>query len=142
MTSPLLVIAGPTGSGKTALAMAMALEFGGEIISCDSVAVYREFEIGTAKPSRQDRERVPHHLIDVVPPDAWFTAGEYARQARAVAAAIAARGRLPIVCGGTGLYLQAMLEGFFAAPERDEEMRQRLRRRRRSGALWRLLRRV
>jgi tRNA dimethylallyltransferase len=142
MTSPLLVIAGPTGSGKSSLAMALALEFGGEIISCDSVAVYREFEIGTAKPSRQDRERVPHHLIDVVPPDAWFTAGEYARQARAAAAAIAARGRLPIVCGGTGLYLQAMLEGFFAAPERDERLRQRLRRRRRPGALWRLLRRV
>src|ERR1700692_2951822 len=100
MTSPLLVIAGPTGSGKTALAMAMALEFGGEIISCDSVAVYREFEIGTAKPSRQDRERVPHHLLDGVPPHHWFTAGGYSRRARAAAAAIAARGRLPIVCGG------------------------------------------
>ena len=140
--SPLVVIAGPTGSGKSALALRLALEFGGEIISCDSVAVYRGFEIGTAKPSREDRERIPHHLIDVVAPDAWFTAGEYARRARAAAAEIAARGRLPIVCGGTGLYLRAMLEGLADAPERDEALRQRLRQRRRPAALWRLLRRL
>jgi tRNA dimethylallyltransferase len=140
--SPLLVIAGPTGSGKSALAMALALEFGGEIISCDSVAVYREFEIGTAKPSRQERERVPHHLIDMVAPDAWFTAGDYARRARAAAREISAGGRLPIVCGGTGLYLRAMLEGLAEAPARDEALRERLRRRRLPGALWRLLRRI
>jgi tRNA dimethylallyltransferase len=140
--APLLVIAGPTGSGKSALAMALALEFGGEILSCDSVAVYREFEIGTAKPSREDRVRVPHHLIDVVAPDAVFTAGEYARRARAAAAEVTARGRLPIVCGGTGLYLRAMLEGLAEAPERDEALRERLRRRRRPAALWRLLRRL
>ena len=140
--SPLVVIAGPTGSGKSVLAMRLALEFGGEIISCDSVAVYREFEIGAAKPTREDRERVPHHLIDVVAPDAWFAAGEYARQARAAAAAITARGRLPIVCGGTGLYLRAMLEGLADAPERDEALRRRLRQRRCPAALWRLLRRL
>ena len=140
--SPLLVIAGPTGSGKSALAMALALEFGGEIVSCDSVAVYREFEIGTAKPSREDRKLVPHHLIDVVAPDAWFTAGEYARRARAATAGITARGRLPIMCGGTGLYLRAMLEGLAEAPERDEALRQRLRQRRRPDVLWRLLRRM
>jgi tRNA dimethylallyltransferase len=138
----MLVIAGPTGSGKTSLSMALALRFGGEVISCDSVAVYREFEIGTAKPSRQERDRVPHHLIDVAAPDAFFTAGEYARQARAAAAEICARGRLPIVCGGTGLYLRAMLDGLFAGPERDEELRERLRRRKRAGSLWRLLRRM
>ena len=140
--APLLVVAGPTASGKSSLALSLALEFGGEIISCDSVAVYREFEIGTAKPSRQERDRVPHHLIDVAAPDAWFTAGDYARRARAAAAEITARGRLPIVCGGSGLYLRAMLDGLFAGPERDEDLRQRLRRRRRPAALWRLLRRL
>jgi tRNA dimethylallyltransferase len=140
--APLLVIAGPTGSGKSALALSLALQFGGEIISCDSVAVYREFEIGTAKPSPEERRRIPHHLIDVVAPDAWFTAGDYARRARASAAAITGRGRLPIVCGGTGLYLRAMLDGLFAGPERDEDLRQRLRHRRRPAALWSLLRRL
>src|SRR5471030_1453217 len=95
---PLVVVAGPTASGKSSLALALALRFGGEIISCDSVAVYREFEIGTAKPSRQERARVPHHLIDLVAPEANFTAGEYARQARASAREITARQRLPIVC--------------------------------------------
>ena len=140
--APLVVVAGPTGSGKSSLAMTLALEFGGEIISCDSVAVYREFEIGTAKPSPEDRARVPHHLVDVVAPDAWFTAGEYARRARAAAAEIAARGRLGIVCGGSGLYLRAMLEGLAEAPERDEALRRRLRGRRRPTALWRFLRRI
>jgi tRNA dimethylallyltransferase len=140
--APLVVIAGPTASGKSALALELALRFGGEIISCDSVAVYREFEIGTAKPSPAERARVPHHLIDVVAPDAYFTAGEYARLARAAARDITARGRIPIVCGGTGLYLRAMLDGLFAGPERDESLRQRLRRRQRAGSLWRLLRRL
>jgi len=140
--SPLLVVAGPTASGKSALAIALALEFGGEIISCDSVAVYREFEIGTAKPSPEERASVPHHLIDVVAPDAWFTAGDYARRARAAAAEITSRGRLPIVCGGTGLYLRAMLDGLFDGPERDEDLRQRLRHRRHPNSLWRLLRRL
>lgn len=140
--APLVVIAGPTGSGKSSLAIALALRFGGEVISCDSVAVYREFEIGTAKPSREERSRVPHHLIDVVAPDAYFTAGEYARLARTAAREITGRGHLPIVCGGTGLYLRAMLDGLFAGPERDEKLRERLRARKRAGALWRLLRRL
>lgn len=139
--SPLIAIVGPTASGKSSLALELALRFGGEIISCDSVAVYREFEIGTAKPSREERARVPHHLIDVVAPDGYCTAGEYARLARAAVAEITARGKLPIVSGGTGLYLRAMLDGLFDGPERDEPLRQRLRRRRRSGSLWRLLRR-
>ena len=138
----MVVVAGPTASGKSALAIALALRFGGEVISCDSVAVYREFEIGTAKPSREERGRVPHHLIDVAAPDAYFTAGEYARLARAAAREITGRGRLPIVCGGTGLYLRAMLDGLFAGPERDEELRERLRGRKRSGSLWRLLRKL
>jgi len=139
-TAPLLVIAGPTASGKSALAVALALHFGGEIISCDSVAVYREFEIGTAKPSREERALVPHHLIDIATPSELFTAGDYSRLAREAAAQITARGRLPIVCGGTGLYLRAMLEGLFAGPGRDEQRRQRLRAYRRRGALARLLR--
>jgi tRNA dimethylallyltransferase len=122
--------------------MALALRFGGEVISCDSVAVYREFEIGTAKPSREEQSRVQHHLIDVVAPDAYFTAGEYARLARTAAQEITGRGRLPIVCGGTGLYLRAMLDGLFAGPERNEELRERLRRHKRSGSLWRLLHRL
>jgi tRNA dimethylallyltransferase len=140
--SPLLVIAGPTASGKSSLALALALRFGGEVISCDSVAVYREFEIGTAKPSLEQRRRVPHHLIDVVAPDAYFTAGEYARLARTAAQEITRQGRLPIVCGGTGLYLRAMLDGLFAGPERNEQLRERLRRRRHAALLWRLLRRL
>jgi len=138
----MIVIAGPTGSGKSALAIALALRFGGEVISCDSVAVYCEFEIGTAKPAAAERARVRHHLIDVVSPDAYFTAGEYARMARAAAREITGRGRIPIVCGGTGLYLRAMLDGLFDGPERDETLRERLRRRRRAGSLWRLLRRL
>ena len=139
---PLVVIAGPTASGKSALALELAVRFAGEIVSCDSVAVYREFEIGAAKPSRQDRARAPHHLIDVVAPDAYFTAEEYARLAREAARQIAARGHLPIVCGGTGLYLRAMLDGLFAGPQRDEALRARLRAHRRPGSLWRLLRRL
>src|SRR5450631_1751628 len=99
-TSPdplLVVILGPTGSGKTSLAIDLAEKVSGEIVSCDSVAVYRNFEIGTAKPSREDRARVPHYLIDVADPAEAFTAGEYARQARAAITDIALRGHLPIV---------------------------------------------
>jgi tRNA dimethylallyltransferase len=139
---PLLVIAGPTASGKSALAVELAARLNGEIVSCDSVAVYREFEIGTAKPTAAERARVPHHLIDVAAPTEHFTAGEYARQARAALAEISASGRLPIVCGGTGLYLRALLEGLAPAPPRDEHLRERLRRRSRPGALRRLLRRL
>jgi tRNA dimethylallyltransferase len=125
---PLLVaIVGPTASGKTALSLAIAERFGGEILNCDSVAVYREFEIGTAKPSSEERARVPHHLLDIVDPRDHFTAGEYARRARPVLREIARRGRLPIVVGGTGLYLRALLEGLFSGPERSEELRQHLR---------------
>jgi len=127
--SLLVVILGPTASGKTALSLHLAERFAGEIVSCDSVAVYREFEIGTAKPSRQERERVPHHLIDVVAPAGFFTAGDYSRLARQAVAEISARRRLPIIVGGTGLYLRALLEGLFPGPPRSEELRARLRER-------------
>jgi tRNA dimethylallyltransferase len=140
---PLLVaIVGPTGSGKTALSLALAQRFGGEIVNCDSVALYRGFEIGTAKPSAEERARAPHHLFDILDPTAVFTAGDYAQAARRTVAEIAARGRLPIVVGGTGLYLRAFLEGLFAGPKRSEELRERLRksaRRKGSGHLHRVL---
>jgi tRNA dimethylallyltransferase len=121
------IVLGPTGSGKTALSLVLAERFGGEIVSCDSVAVYRRMELGTAKPTRAERERVPHHLIDVTTPDNAFTAGEYSRSAREALKEIAARGHTPIVTGGTGLYLRALTEGLFAGPARQEELRARLR---------------
>jgi tRNA dimethylallyltransferase len=125
----LAVVLGPTGSGKTALSLALAERFDGEIVNCDTVAMYREFEIGTAKPRAAERARAPHHLFDCVDPTQPVTAGEYARQARRVLAEIASRRHLPIVAGGTGLYLRALLEGLFPGPQRSEELRRRLRER-------------
>ncbi len=139
------MVLGPTGSGKTVLSLALAERFRGEIVNCDSVAVYREFEIGTAKPTAAERARVPHHMLDVVDPCGFITAGEYARQAREVLQQIKARGALPIVVGGTGLYLRALLEGLFAGPQRSEELRERLRQRAEEkgpGYLHRLLARL
>jgi tRNA dimethylallyltransferase len=124
---PLIVLAGPTASGKTALALALAEQFSGEIISCDSVAVYRGMEIGTAKPTPAERARVPHHLIDIAWPDQPCTAGDYSRLAREAVLGITQRGRLPMVAGGTGLYLRALLDGLFPAPPRNEPLRARLR---------------
>ena len=130
LSEPLLVvILGPTGSGKTALSLAIAEQFHGEIVNCDSVAMYREFEIGTAKPSAEQRSRAPHHLFDFVDPAKHITAGEYARQARQALVEIRDRGNLPIVVGGTGLYLRALIDGLFAGPLRSEELRGRLRER-------------
>lgn len=141
----LVVVLGPTASGKTALSLALAREFGGEVVNCDSVAMYREFDIGTAKPTVDERAVVPHHLVDFVDPLGNVSAGEYARQARHVIREISARGRLPIVSGGTGLYLRALLDGLFAGPQRSEELRDRLRERsaeRGSNYLHRVLRRL
>jgi len=127
---PLLVaILGPTGAGKSTLAVTLAQQFSGEIVSCDSVAVYRDFDIGTAKPTREQRALAPHHLVDIAEPGEPFTAGDYARLARSAVCEIQARGRLPIVVGGTGLYLRALLEGLFPGPQRSEELRERLRQR-------------
>ena len=142
---PLVVILGPTASGKTALSLALAERFAGEIVNCDSVAIYRELVIGTAKPSAPERARAPHHMLDLVAPEEPFTAGDYARLARQVLGEIAARGRLPIVAGGSGLYLRALLEGLFAGPLRSEQLRDRLRRRAREkspGYLHRVLARL
>jgi tRNA dimethylallyltransferase len=132
-----VIILGPTGSGKTALSLELAERFGAEIVSCDSVAVYRGMELGTAKPTAEERARVRHHLIDVTTPDQPFTAGEYSRQARTALRDIAQRGKLPIVTGGTGLYLRAMTEGLFAGPARQAGLRARLARSRmRHGDAW------
>jgi len=143
---PLLVaILGPTASGKTALSLELAERFQGEIVNCDSVAMYREFEIGTAKPSAEEQARVPHHLFDIVAPDAYITAGEYARHGRRILNDIKGRGHLPMIVGGTGLYLRALLEGLFPGPQRSEELRGRLRgagKRRGAGYLHRILRRL
>jgi tRNA dimethylallyltransferase len=141
-----VVVLGPTASGKTALALALARRFGGEIVNCDSVAMYREFEIGTAKPSAAERAEVPHYLLDCVDPLADVSAGEYARQARQVLGEIVLReNHLPIVSGGTGLYLRALVDGLFPGPQRSEELRNRLRARvetRGSEPLHRMLRRL
>jgi tRNA dimethylallyltransferase len=140
-----VVVLGPTASGKTALALAIARRFGGEIVNCDSVAMYRELEIGTAKPSAAERAEVPHHLLDCVDPLADVSAGEYARQARLVLQEIKQREHLPIVSGGTGLYLRALIEGLFPGPRRSEELRNKLRGRaekRGTEHLHRLLRRL
>ncbi|MGC9158314.1 MAG: tRNA (adenosine(37)-N6)-dimethylallyltransferase MiaA [Terracidiphilus sp.] len=132
-----LLLMGPTASGKTALSLALAEHFQGEIVSCDSVAVYCGMELGTAKPTLEERARVRHHLIDVTTLDQPFTAGAYSRQARTALREIASRRRLPIVTGGTGLYLRALTEGLFAAPERREELRRRLERsQQRFGKAW------
>jgi tRNA dimethylallyltransferase len=146
VSDPLLVVLlGPTGSGKTALSISIAEEFSGEIVNCDSVAVYREFDVGTAKPTREERTRAPHHLFDIVDPTEPMTAGQYARRARQVLVEIREREHLPIVVGGTGLYLRALLDGLFQGPERSESLRARLRERetaRGSGYLHRMLTRL
>jgi len=148
VTSPdplVILILGPTGSGKTALSLALGEHFRGEIVSCDSVAVYRGMDLGSAKPSAEEQRHLLHHLIDVANPDQPFTAGEYSRQARLAMRQIADRGHLPIITGGTGLYLRALTMGLFQGPARQEEMRARLMRslnNRSSGWLHRMLNRL
>jgi len=140
----LATVVGPTGSGKSALALCLAQQFGGEIVNCDSLQLYRGFDIGTAKTPPGERRGIPHHLFDVLTAQESYSAGEYAREARNVIAEIAGRGRLPIVVGGTGFYLRALLEGLPELQGRDERLRQRLveRERLRPGSLHRLLTRL
>jgi len=124
--APLIAIVGPTAAGKSALALRLARRHHGEIVSCDSLAVYRGLDIGSAKPTVAERGGVPHHLVDVVDPGDDFSAADYGRLGRRALREITARGRLPIVVGGTGLYLKALLHGLFAGPSRDPALRGRL----------------
>jgi len=138
----LIALVGPTGSGKSALAVELAVALGGEIVNCDSMQLYRKLNIGTAKPTARQRGRVPHHLYDVIEPDEVYSAGRYMQEARQICRQIAVRGSTPIVVGGTGLYLRALLEGVFEGPGRTEELRRRLHRiadRRGSAYLHKLL---
>jgi tRNA dimethylallyltransferase len=124
----LIVILGPTASGKSALGISLAERLGGEVLVCDSTQVYRHFDIGTGKVPFAEQRGIPHHLVDLVEPHEVFTAGEYRRRALDVLADLRRRGKLPIITAGTGLYLRALLEGLADAPERSEELRERLRR--------------
>lgn len=128
MAAPVIAVVGPTAAGKSALALALARERGGEIVCCDSLQVYRGLDIGSAKATPEERAAVPHHMLDVADPDEPFSAAEYSRQARVALAGIARRERLAIVAGGTGLYLRALLHGLFEGPSRDEALRGRLER--------------
>lgn len=123
-----MVIVGPTASGKSALGISLAKTLGGEIISCDSVQLYRGFDVGSAKTPEQEREGVAHHLLDVLSPADKATAGDYARMARQSIEEVSRSGRMPILVGGTGLYLRAALRGLFSGPGRDEALRSRLER--------------
>ena len=137
---PLIAVVGPTGSGKSDLALAIAQAFNGEIVNCDSVQLYRYLNIGAAKTPVWERRGIPHHLIDLLDPDEHFTAGDYARVARRAVREIADRGRVPVVAGGTGFYLRAFLHGLFEGPSRDTALRERLASRK-TGSLHRLLQR-
>jgi tRNA dimethylallyltransferase len=141
----LIAIVGPTAAGKSALALRLASEWPAEIVSCDSLQVYRGLDVGSAKPSLEERRRVRHHLIDVRDPREGFSAAEFARAARSAIAAIAERGALPLVVGGSGLYFRALFRGIFEGPSRDDAFRARLERlagRFGDARLHRLLRRV
>jgi len=145
MKPAVVAILGPTATGKSALALALAERYGGEIINCDSTAVYRGFDIGTDKTAPADRRGIPHHLIDIADPVDDYTAAQYARDAAAVVRDVHARGRLPILAGGTGFYYRALTRGLFPGPGRDAALRQRLEaiaERRGVTLLHRMLRKV
>src|SRR3954466_14521337 len=127
MARPRLVaIVGPTATGKSALGIALARRFHGEVVSCDSTAVYRGFDIGTDKVPRSEQQGIPHHMVDVADPTEEYSAARYAREAAAVIRDVTARGRLPILAGGTGFYYRALTRGLFEGPSRDEALRRRL----------------
>jgi tRNA dimethylallyltransferase len=144
-SQPVIAVVGPTASGKSALGIELALRFGGEIVNCDSVQVYREVEIATAKVPPAERRGVPHHLIDFVDPRTNYTAGAWARDAARMIAEIEARGRLAILVGGTGFYLRALRQPLFESPPTDEHLRAklvRIRERRGAEHLHAILRRL
>lgn len=130
----LVIISGPTGAGKSALALELAKELKGEIINADSLALYRGFDIGTAKPDPEEQAAVPHHLIDILDPDEDFDAAAYLRLARPVVEELVARKTAPLAVGGTGLYLRTLIGGIFEGPGRDDVFRRRLAREAAEGA--------
>jgi tRNA dimethylallyltransferase len=145
LSPPVLAVVGPTASGKSALGIALARRLGGEILNCDSTAVYRGFDIGTDKVPVEDQQGVPHHLVDVAEPTEVYTAARYAEDAERLIRGMHARGVLPILVGGTGLYYRALTRGLFPGPQADPELRARVERlveRRGIDAAHRLLRRV
>ena len=124
----LVTIVGPTATGKSALGIALARRFNGEVVACDSTAVYRGFDIGTDKVPAAEQQGIPHHMVDVADPTEEYSAARYAREAAAVIRDITSRGKLPIVVGGTGLYYRALTRGFFPGPPRQPDLRARLER--------------
>lgn len=122
----IVIIAGPTASGKSALSIDLALEFNGEIVSADSMQVFRHMDIGTAKPSKEDMRRVPHHLVDIVEPTGGYTAAQFRGDAITAITGIRSRGRNPFVIGGTGLYIKALTQGLFPGPKADPDLRKTL----------------
>jgi tRNA dimethylallyltransferase len=124
---PGIVIVGPTASGKSRLGVSLALRYGGEIIGCDALQLYRHMDIGTAKVTAAERREVPHHMLDILDPDEDFSAGVYQESARKALVSIRERGHIPFVVGGTGFYLRALLDGLFDGPSRDESRRVRMR---------------
>jgi tRNA dimethylallyltransferase len=128
MSDQVLVILGPTCVGKTQASLKLADIINGEIVSFDSKQIYRFMDIGTAKPTRKERERIPHHLIDLISPDEKFTAADYGKKAREIIGEIVERKRYPIAVGGSGLYLRALIEGFFEGPKANGKIRERLER--------------
>jgi tRNA dimethylallyltransferase len=125
-TIKLVAIVGPTASGKSALAMEIAAQYGGEIVACDSMQVYRQMDVGTAKPTQDEMTRVRHHLVDVAEPTESFSAAAYVSLAADAIKDISARGKLPVLCGGTGLYLDGLLRGGYEETPSDEMMRAEL----------------
>jgi len=143
--SPVIAIVGPTASGKSTVAIETALRLNGEIINCDSVQVYQEIKIATAKVPLEERKGVPHHLIDVIPPQLNYTAGDWARDATREIEAIENRGRIPLLVGGTGFYLRALRQPFFSSPDTNQLLRRRInniRKRRGAEHIYRLLKRL
>lgn len=143
--APCLAVVGPTASGKSDLALTLAKRYGGEIVNFDSVQVYRRFDIGTAKTPPAQRNGIRHHLIDHVEPGNDYSAGDFARDARALLEDMRIRAAVPVLVGGTGLYLEALLKGLFRGPQRNPDLRERLRLTAEShteGYLWRLLRKL
>lgn len=142
MKKSVIVIVGPTASGKTRLSILLARRVKGEIISADSRQIYRQLDIGTAKPGREERAEIQHHFIDILEPDEEYSAGRYGRETDETIGNILARGKTPILVGGSGLYVKAAIDGLFEGPERDPELRDRLEQERREEGIEGLMKKL